>query len=73
MSDSGFHHLGGTRMGQDEKNSVVDKNLKVHNSKNLFICGSSVFPSGGHANPTLTIIQLSLRLSDFLKYNFKNI
>jgi len=73
LSDSGFHHLGGTRMGSYEKNSVVDKNLKVHNSKNLFICGSSVFPSGGHANPTLTIIQLSLRLSDFLKDNLKNI
>ena len=56
-------------MGASYKDSVVDKNLKVHDCKNLFVAGSSVFPSGGHANPTLTIVQLSLRLSEYL---FKN-
>jgi hypothetical protein len=45
----------------------VDKNLKVHDIKNLYIAGSSVFPAGGAANPTLTIVQLSLRLSKFLQ------
>jgi len=65
-SDIGGHHLGGTIMGNDSNNSVVDKNLKVHNIKNLFVAGSSVFPTGGHANPTLTIVQLSLKLSNFL-------
>ena len=39
--------------------------------KNLFIVGSSVFPTGGHANPTLTIIALALRLSDYLRKKFK--
>ena len=62
----GGHHLGGTIMGHNSGDSVVDKNLKVHNIKNLFVAGSSVFPTGGHANPTLTIVQLSLRLSNFL-------
>ena len=66
VSDIGSHHLGGTIMGHNFNTSVVDKNLKVHNIKNLFVAGSSVFPTGGHANPTLTIVQLSLRLSNFL-------
>jgi len=66
MSESGWHHMGGTIMGENSKNSVVDKNLKLFGSKNIFIAGSSVFPSGGHANPTITIIQLSLRLADHL-------
>ena len=66
LTNSGFHHLGGTRMGNSAINSVVKSDLKVHKINNLFVAGSSVFPSGGHANPTLTIVQLSLRLSDFL-------
>ena len=57
------HHLGGTRMGDNSKTSVVDKNLKLHNNKNLYVLGSSNFVSGGYANPTYTIIQMSLRLS----------
>ena len=56
------HHLGGTRMGNNPKESVVDKNLKVHDIENLYIAGSSNFVSGGYANPTYTIVQLSLRL-----------
>ena len=66
ISDAGYHHIGGTRMGKDKNLSVVDENLKVHETKNLFVCGSSTFTSGGHANPTLSIIQLSLRLADHL-------
>ena len=63
----GIHHLGGTRMGNNENDSVVNSDLKFHNLDNLFICGGSVFRSSGHANPTLTIVQLALRLSDHLK------
>ena len=70
QSVAGWHHMGGTIMGNNTKISVVDKNLKVHGSKNLFVIGSSVFPSGGHANPTLTIIQLSLKLNDHITKNF---
>lgn len=62
----GSHEMGGTRMGDNQYNSVVDNNLKVHGVKNLYILGSSVFPSAGHANPTLTICQLSYRLADYL-------
>ena len=61
-----YHHLGGTKLGSSYKNSVVDTNLKVHNNKNLFVAGSSVFPTSGYTNPTFTIIQLSLRLGEFL-------
>lgn len=67
ISDAGYHHIGGTRMGNDENTSVVNKDLKVHGLENMFVCGSSVFPTGGHTNPTLSIIQLSLRLSGYLE------
>jgi choline dehydrogenase-like flavoprotein len=63
---AGNHHMGGTRMAWGPERGVVDANLKVFGQENLFVAGSSVFPSGGHANPTLTIVQLSLRLGDRL-------
>lgn len=62
----GNHHMGGTRMSQDPRTGVVDGTCKVHGLGNLYVCGSSVFPSAGHANPTLTIVQLALRLADHL-------
>ena len=65
------HHMGGTRIGFDPNFSVVDKNLKVHFTKNLFVCGSSTFFTGGYANPTYTIVQLALRLSDHIKEKVK--
>ena len=61
-----YHHMGGTRMGDDQSNSVVDKNLKVHNTENLYTLGSSLFVTGGHSNPTFSIVQFSLRLADHL-------
>ncbi len=60
----GWHHMGGTRMSDTPDKGIVDPSLRVHGSPNLYIGGSSVFPSGGYANSTLTIVQLSLRLSD---------
>ncbi len=62
-----YHHLGGTRMGNNSKNSVVDNNLKVHGIDNLYISGSSTFNRGTYKNPTFSIIQLSLKLADDLK------
>ena len=62
----GNHHMGGTRMSNDSKSGVVDENLKVWGINNLYVCGSSIFPRGGTCNPTLSIIQLSLRLGDHL-------
>ena len=61
-----YHHIGGTRIGNDSKNSVVDNNLKIHENKNLYITGSSVFPTSGYTNPTFTIVQLSLRLGEHI-------
>ena len=61
------HHMGTTRMGNNCETSVVDKNCKVHGVDNLFIAGSSVFATGGHANPTATLVALTIRLCDYLK------
>jgi len=58
------HIMGTCRMGNDPHDSVVDKNCRSHENKNLFIAGSSVFPTGGTANPTLTLAALSLRIAD---------
>ena len=60
------HHMGTTRMGTDPSVSVVDTNAKVHGLDNLYIAGSSVFPTGGHANPTATIVALAFRLGHHL-------
>jgi choline dehydrogenase-like flavoprotein len=61
------HHPSGTlRMGSDRRTSVVDVNCRSHDHANFYIMGSSVFPSLGTANPTLTIAALSLRLADYL-------
>ena len=63
---AGFHHMGTTRMATTPEEGVVDPNCRVFGVDNLYIAGSSVFPTGGHANPTLTIVQLTLRLCDYL-------
>jgi choline dehydrogenase-like flavoprotein len=66
-TSGGWHHMGTTRMHDDPKKGVVDANCRVHGVNNLFVAGSSCFPTGGAANPTLTLTALSLRLSDHLK------
>jgi len=63
----GPHHMGTTRMSADPRTGVVDRNCKVHRVDNLYIAGSSVFPTGGHANPTLSILALALRLADHVR------
>ena len=65
------HHMGTTRMHVDPKQGVVDNNCQVHGMTNLFIAGSSVFPTAGYANPTLTIIALAIRLADYIKFCLK--
>ena len=61
------HHMGTTRMHRDPSLGVVDENCRVHTVANLYVAGSSVFPTGGACNPTLTIVALALRLADHLK------
>lgn len=61
------HHMGTTRMSADPRSGVVDADGRVHGTDGLYACGSSVFPTGGYANPTLTIVALALRLADHLK------
>lgn len=60
------HHAGTTRMHEDPGQGVVDANLLVHGEENLYVVGSSVFPTAGVANPTLTIVALSARLAGHL-------
>lgn len=63
---AGFHHMGGTRMASTSAQGVVDSDCKVFGVDNLYIGGSSVFPTGGHTNPTYTIVQLALRMGNHL-------
>jgi choline dehydrogenase-like flavoprotein len=63
----GWHHMGTTRMNSDPKQGVVDADCKVHGVNNLYVAGSSCFATSGAANPTLTLLALSLRLSDHIR------
>jgi len=60
------HHMGTTRMHHDPRRGVVSPDGRVHGVSNLFVAGSSVFPTSGFANPTLTIVALALRLAEHL-------
>ena len=64
---TGWHQMGGTRMSASPEHGSVDANSRYHGVENLYIAGSSVFPSSvGYANPTLTLVALSLRLGEHL-------
>lgn len=60
------HHLGTTRMGTDPRSSVTDPDGRVHGIDNLYVAGGSLFPTSGCANPTYTIVALSIRLAEHL-------
>lgn len=60
------HHMGTTRMHELASQGVVDADLRVHGTENLYVAGSSVFPTGGFANPTLTAVALAIRLAEHL-------
>jgi len=64
-----YHQTGTTRMSNNPDEGVVDSNCKVHGINNLYIGSCSVFPTGGTANPTLTMMAICMRLADFLKKN----
>ena len=60
----GYHHMGTTRMADGPRSGVTDADTRVHGIANLYIAGSSLFPTSGWANPTLTIVALALRTAD---------
>lgn len=62
-----WHHCGVTRMSASPRNGVVNPDCRVHGVGNLYVAGSSVFPTNGHGNPTLTLVALALRLADHLR------
>ena len=68
---AGFHHMGTTRMAEDSSQGAVDANCKFFGVDNLYAAGSSVFPTSGAANPTLTLVALAARLADHLRSAFK--
>jgi choline dehydrogenase-like flavoprotein len=67
LLEGNYHHLGATRMHPDPNEGVVDADCRVHGIRNLYVAGSSVFPTYGCSNPTLTVVALAMRLADHLK------
>jgi choline dehydrogenase-like flavoprotein len=63
----GFHHMGTTRMATAPTRGVVDANCRIHSSPNVFVAGSSLFPTSGCATPTYTLVALALRLGAHLR------
>ena len=72
FTGGGWHHMGTTRMSEDPKQGVVDPNCKIHGINNLYTAGSSCYVTAGAVNPTLTLIALTIRLSDHLKQRMIN-
>lgn len=65
--ETGDHHMGALRMSTSAEEGIVNRDSRLHTVDNLYIAGSAVFPTGGYANPTLTIVALALRLADHLR------
>lgn len=61
-----YHHMGGTRMSLTRETGVVNSDCQMHDAANVYIAGSSIFPTSGHSNPTLTLMALAIRLSHYL-------
>lgn len=68
----GHHHMGTTRMSDDPKRGVTDRHGRVHGLSNLYVAGSSIFPTSGCATPTLTVLALAVRLSDHLEHSLRD-
>lgn len=71
FTGGGWHHMGTTRMSDNPKQGVVDANCKLHNINNLYVAGASCYVTASAVNPTLTLISLTIRLSDHLKQKIK--
>ncbi len=68
----GGHHMGTARMAATQRDGVVDENCKVFDVANLYVASSAVFPTSSHANPTLTIVALAVRLAEHLRSQLRN-
>jgi len=68
---AGAHHMGTTRMARSPRRGVTDPDGRVHGVADLYIAGSSLFPTVGASNPTLTIVALAIRLADHLKLRLR--
>ena len=66
----GNHQCGTARLAKNKKIGVTDKNLKVFDTKNLFICDTPIIPIFGNSNPSLTIFALAKKLSNYLYSNY---
>ena len=66
VNAAGFHHMGTTRMSAGPAEGVVDPDCRVHGLTNLYVAGSSVFPTSGSAHPTVNLLALAYRLADHL-------
>jgi choline dehydrogenase-like flavoprotein len=66
ITQDASHHMGTTRMGADPSTSVVTPDGRLHSVENVYMAGASVFPTSGSANPTFTIVALSIRLAEHL-------
>jgi choline dehydrogenase-like flavoprotein len=67
----GIHEMGTARMGADPKTSVLNQYCQAHDVENLFVMDGSCFVSGGCQNPTLTIMALAVRSSDYMLEGMK--
>jgi choline dehydrogenase-like flavoprotein len=65
------HMMGGCRMGNDPKSSVVNSFGQAHDIPNLFICDASIFVTSGAGNPTNTVMSLALRTAEYIKEKAK--
>ena len=63
--EDGSHHIGGLTFFHNKKKTLVNKNLQLINTNNIYVCSSAIFPTSGSVNPTLTICALALRLGNY--------
>jgi choline dehydrogenase-like flavoprotein len=64
--DDSNHHMGGMRMAAVASEGVVDTDLRLHGTKNCYVCSGAVFPTSGFSNPTHTVLALAVRLAEHL-------
>lgn len=65
------HHIGTARMSEDRSTGVVDRNGRVHEVENLYLCGSATFPTSGYSGPTMMIIAFALRMAEHLQQSIE--